>query len=218
MCFKHKDKHFHHCSKAWCQESKNQGKFGCATPSVEDLCTWDAKSCTYDFCQTPKGKTNHHCKESFCHQKPYMAQCWSPTDKISACEYGDSTNCTPKICIDHPHFKSCSKKFCALKKNKDRHGCAHVNEHDKCTWDSNLCNFKYCAKKGKDNIHCTLSWCKKNPASRGCWDQDAVTKDSCRYGLPKNCNNTICHHHPDYDHCKVDFCAMPAHSDHYGCA
>jgi len=131
MC--HENPTWPHCLKSFCALNENKGKNGC--PSLIEDCMWNGK-CTYDQCQGKATDSSYpSCSTEFCTKNPSDVQCWNPSDLTLACEYGDSSNCTPEICVKNPTYASCTDKFCALKTNKGKYGCATATEDEKCEWN-----------------------------------------------------------------------------------
>ena len=160
----HENPKWTHCTKDWCDVKANKDKFGCKAATDDEKCKWNAKDCTYKFCQTTDGKKNIHCKAAWCTKTPSSPGCWDPsTPSKASCKYGKDTNCNALICHENPTLDHCKKAFCNLQANKGKYGCTNPNKAEDCEWNGK-CTFEQCKTKTTDKTYpfCSKDYCKKH--------------------------------------------------------
>ena len=215
MC--HSNPKWTHCTKDWCDETANKGKYGCEKPTADEDCQWN-NICTFKTCQG-KDSSFAHCTAAYCKAHPSDVQCWNPDDAEDQCHYGtDATKCTVDMCHANPTWSHCTKDWCDKTANKGKYGCATPTEGEKCTWDAKSCTYEYCSStEGKTNIHCDKDYCDAHPSDVWCWNPKNKV-DACHWGNYENCTPKTCAQNPKFDHCTKDWCDKTANKGKLGCA
>ena len=183
------------CTTKFCDVKKNKGKFGCADPTKDQNCDWNAKDCDKDMCKkSPKYKG---CTKDYCKAHETEVQCadGDANDKLTA-----------ELCHKNPKWTYCTADWCKETANKGKFGCKAPTKDQNCDWNAKDCDSAMCKKNPKYK-GCTKDYCKTHPKEAQCFDGDANDK----------CTAELCHKNPKWTHCTVDWCKETANKGKFGC-